>query len=106
MWAEVMRSFVDLKEKRERDAGEVFELTEDRFAEINRKLNGYIVETAEPPAPEPEPGEDPAPDPAPSDEPEAEPEAEPDAAPEPEAEQPAKAEAKRQKAANKSKRTE
>lgn len=45
MRAEVKRSFIDLKENRERPVGEVFELSEERFAEINRKLNGYIVET-------------------------------------------------------------
>lgn len=50
MRAEVKRSFRDLKEKRDRAAGEVFELTEDRFAEINRKLSGYIVETDKDPA--------------------------------------------------------
>lgn len=45
MRAVVKRSFLDLREKRAREEGEVFELTEDRFKEINRKLNGYIVET-------------------------------------------------------------
>lgn len=47
MRAVVKRSFLDLREKRAREEGEVFELTEDRFKEINRKLNGYIVETDE-----------------------------------------------------------
>ena len=51
MRAKVKRSFRDLKEKRRREEGEVFELSEERFKEINRKLNGYIVETdAEPEA--------------------------------------------------------
>lgn len=53
MRAKVKRSFRDLKEKRNREEGEVFELSEERFKEINRKLNGYIVETDEP-ADEPE----------------------------------------------------
>lgn len=53
MRAKVKRSFRDLKEKRRREEGEVFELSEERFKEINRKLNGYIVETDEP-AEEPE----------------------------------------------------
>lgn len=47
MRAVVKRSFLDLREKRAREEGEVFELTEDRFKEINRKLNGYIAETDE-----------------------------------------------------------
>lgn len=53
MRAVVKRSFLDLKEKREREPGEVFELTEERFVEINRKLNGYLVETDEEPAAKP-----------------------------------------------------
>lgn len=53
MRAKVKRSFRDLKDKRRREEGEVFELSEERFKEINRKLNGYIVETDEP-AEEPE----------------------------------------------------
>lgn len=53
MRAKVKRSFRDLKEKRRREEGEVFELSEERFKEINRKLNGYIVETDKP-AEEPE----------------------------------------------------
>lgn len=53
MRAKVKRSFRDLKEKRRREEGEVFELSEERFKEINRMLNGYIVETDEP-AEEPE----------------------------------------------------
>lgn len=53
MRAKVKRSFRDLKEKRRREEGEVFELSEERFKEINRKLSGYIVETDEP-AEEPE----------------------------------------------------
>lgn len=48
MRAVVKRSFLDLREKRAREEGEVFELTEDRFKEINRKLNGYIAETDAP----------------------------------------------------------
>lgn len=51
MRAVVKRSFRDLKERREREVGEVFELTEERFAEINRRLSGYVAETdAEPTA--------------------------------------------------------
>lgn len=48
MRAEVKRSFIDLRQKRRREEGEVFELTEERFKEINRKLNGYIAETDAP----------------------------------------------------------
>ena len=48
MRAVVRRSFYDLKEGRGREAGEEFELTEERFAEINRRLNGYIAEADAP----------------------------------------------------------
>lgn len=44
MYAKVNRSFRDLKEGVDRSEGEVFELTPERFAEINRKLNAYIAE--------------------------------------------------------------
>lgn len=44
MFARVNRSFRDLKEGVDRKEGEVFELTSERFAEINRKLNSYIAE--------------------------------------------------------------
>lgn len=44
MFAKVNRSFIDLKEDVTRKPGEVFELTPERFAEINRKLNSYIAE--------------------------------------------------------------
>ena len=44
MYARVNRSFRDLMEGAERREGEVFELTPERFAEINRKINGYISE--------------------------------------------------------------
>ena len=73
MRAEVKRSFIDLRQKRRREEGEVFELTEERFKEINRKLNGYIVETDAPAT------EDPAPDPAEGAEADPQPAAEPEA---------------------------
>lgn len=44
MYARVNRSFRDLVEGAERREGEVFELTPERFAEINRKISGYISE--------------------------------------------------------------
>lgn len=50
MYARVNRSFRDLKEGVDRREGEVFELTPERFAEINRKLNAYVSECD---APEP-----------------------------------------------------
>lgn len=56
MYAKVNRSFRDLKEGVDRKEGEVFELTPERFAEINRKLNAYVTECGEPeakPAPKP-----------------------------------------------------
>lgn len=62
MRAKVKRSFIDLEAKRKREEGEVFELSEERFEEINRKLNGYIVETDEG-ATEPVPEAEPQPEP-------------------------------------------
>lgn len=54
MYAKVNRSFRDLKEGVDRKEGEVFELTPERFAEINRKLNAYVTECDAPePAPKP-----------------------------------------------------
>lgn len=53
MRARVVRSFRDLKAGVERKEGEVFEVDEERFAEINRKLNGYLAEEREPPAKKP-----------------------------------------------------
>lgn len=54
MYARVNRSFRDLKEGVDRSEGEVFELTPERFAEINRKLNAYVSECGAPePAPKP-----------------------------------------------------
>lgn len=50
MYARVNRSFRDLVEGVDRKEGEVFELTPERFAEINRKLNAYIAECDEPEA--------------------------------------------------------
>lgn len=99
MRAVVKRSFLDLREKRAREEGEVFELTEDRFKEINRKLNGYIVETdapatAEADAAEEEGAEDPA-----SDQGE-----QAESAPEPAAEPEAEAEPKRRTASTKAKK--
>ena len=44
MYARVNRSFRDLQEGVDRKEGEVFELTPERFAEINRKLNAYVTE--------------------------------------------------------------
>ncbi len=42
MFARVNRSFRDLRESVDRAPGEVFELSEERFAEINRRLNSYV----------------------------------------------------------------
>ena len=53
MYARVNRSFRDLKEGVGRKEGEVFELTPERFADINRKLNAYIVECDAPEAAKP-----------------------------------------------------
>lgn len=50
MYARVNRSFRDLKEGVDRREGEVFELTPERFAEINRKLNAYVTECDAPEA--------------------------------------------------------
>lgn len=50
MFARVNRSFRDLVEGVERKEGEVFELTPERFADINRKLNAYISECDAPEA--------------------------------------------------------
>lgn len=50
MYAKVNRSFRDLKEGVDRREGEVFELTPERFAEINRKLNAYVAECDAPEA--------------------------------------------------------
>lgn len=53
MFARVNRSFHDLKEGVDRKEGEVFELTPERFADINRKLNAYIAECEAPEAAKP-----------------------------------------------------
>ena len=50
MFAKVNRSFRDLQEDVDRKEGDVFELTPERFAEINRKLNAYITECDAPEA--------------------------------------------------------
>lgn len=50
MFAKVNRSFRDLEAGVERKEGEVFELTAERFADINRKLNAYITECGAPEA--------------------------------------------------------
>lgn len=50
MYARVNRSFRDLVEGVDRKEGEVFELTPERFADINRKLNAYIAECDAPEA--------------------------------------------------------
>lgn len=50
MYARVNRSFRDLQEGVDRKEGEVFELTPERFAEINRKLNAYVTECDAPKA--------------------------------------------------------
>lgn len=50
MYARVNRSFRDLQEGVDRKEGEVFELTPERFAEINRKLNAYVSECDAPKA--------------------------------------------------------
>ena len=50
MYAKVNRSFRDLQEDVDRKEGDVFELTPERFAEINRKLNAYITECDAPEA--------------------------------------------------------
>lgn len=53
MFARVNRSFRDLKEGVDRKEGEVFELTPERFADINRKLNAYVSECDAPEAAKP-----------------------------------------------------
>ena len=50
MRARVNRSFRDLAAGVDRKEGEVFELTPERFAEINRKLNAYVTECDAPEA--------------------------------------------------------
>lgn len=50
MRARVNRSFRDLAAGVDRKEGEVFELTPERFAEINRKLNAYVTECDAPKA--------------------------------------------------------
>lgn len=50
MYARVNRSFRDLKEGVDRKEGDVFELTAERFADINRKLNAYVTECDAPKA--------------------------------------------------------
>ncbi len=50
MYARVNRSFRDLKEGVDRKEGDVFELTAERFADINRKLNAYVTECDTPEA--------------------------------------------------------
>lgn len=50
MYARVNRSFRDLMEGVDRSEGDVFELTPERFAEINRKLNAYVSECDAPKA--------------------------------------------------------
>lgn len=50
MFARVNRSFRDLVEGVDRKEDEVFELTPERFADINRKLNAYIVKCDAPEA--------------------------------------------------------
>lgn len=47
MRAVVKRSFRDLVEKVDRREDEVFELSEERFKEIDRRLPGYIAEVEE-----------------------------------------------------------
>lgn len=44
MRAVVKRSFIDLKENATRNEGDELELTEKRFAEISKKLPGYLAE--------------------------------------------------------------
>lgn len=50
MRARVNRSFRDLAAGVDRKEGEVFELTPERFADINRKLNAYVTECDAPEA--------------------------------------------------------
>ena len=42
MLIRVLRDFRDVRAKTNRDPGDTFEATEERFAEIARKLPGYV----------------------------------------------------------------
>jgi len=42
MLIRVLRDFRDIRAKTNRDPGDTFEATEERFAEIARKLPGYV----------------------------------------------------------------
>lgn len=49
MKARVLMGFYDMAEGVDRKPGDVFEATEERIAEINGKLDGYVAAVAEPP---------------------------------------------------------
>lgn len=44
MKVKVLKPFKDLKEDKERQVGDTFEATKKRFAEIDKKLPGYVEE--------------------------------------------------------------
>lgn len=47
MKVKVLEKFKDLKENTLRNPGDEFNLTKDRFEEINKKLPGYLEEIKE-----------------------------------------------------------
>lgn len=48
MRAEVKRPFYDLKEDVARSEGQVFDLTHDRYRELDKKLKGFVVAIEDP----------------------------------------------------------
>lgn len=51
MRARATKPFFDIKEKADRAAGDVFECSEERFAEINSTAHGTLCEAVEEPKP-------------------------------------------------------
>lgn len=48
MKVKALKAFTDLKEGKERRAGETFEVTEARYKEITDKLEGWLEKVEEP----------------------------------------------------------
>ena len=48
MKVKALKAFTDLKEGKERRAGETFEVTEARYKEITDKLTGWLEKVEEP----------------------------------------------------------
>ena len=47
MKVKALRKFTDLKEDKLREKGAVFEVTEERFIELNSTMHGALVESVE-----------------------------------------------------------